>query len=53
MKVKFINKDFNCSGHILLELGELYESDLCMDSEHCYYIKGNYFPKTWFQIIEQ
>lgn len=48
MKVKFIR---DCSTADKLILNEIYESDLCMDSEYSYFINGHFFPKDWFQII--
>lgn len=53
MKIGFINEDPNCPAIDFLIYGDLYESDLCMDSDYFYFIKGNFYPKTWFQIIEQ
>lgn len=47
MKVKFINESIN----LYLVLNEIYESDLTMDSFHCYHINGTFYPKSWFKII--
>ncbi len=58
MKVKFINENpdwywYGLTSGSYLNLGQIYESDLYMDSLDYYNINGWFYPKSWFQIIEE